>query len=423
MTEPSSPSSLEAFDVDFARSHCPALEVPVGGTPWALFDNAGGTVVPRQVIDRVTAYMSRYQIQLGASYPLSVEASEAVRAGHRAMVEWLGAEEGEVVLGPSTTVNLDLLARCLRAQWQPGDVVVVTDLDHEANIGCWRRLEDSGIEIRTWNLRTDTADLVLDDLDPLLDDRVRLVAMTQASNVVGRIHDVRAVADRVHDAGALLCVDGVGYAPHRRVDVRALGVDFYAFSLYKAFGPHVGALYGRRELLEAAGNPNHFFIPDDDLPYKLEPAGVCHELVAALPGMLDYVADLDRHHGGDPAEGVRASLGRVFERVAAHEERLAAPLLAFLDAHPKVRIVGPATANRRARLPIVAFVVEGHKSSTIPPQLDREQLAARWGHFYAHRAITALGLHDRDGIVRVSLAHTNTAEEIDRLIIALDRIL
>ena len=433
MTEPSSPPSLnphsldphslEAFDFEFARSHCPALDPRPGEVPWALFDNAGGTVVPRQVIDRVTAYMSRYQIQLGASYPLSVEASEAVRAGHRAMVEWLGAEDGEVVLGPSTTVNLDLLARSLRANWRAGDVVVVTDLDHEANIGCWRRLEATGIEIRTWKLRPDSADLVLDDLDALLDDRVRLVAMTQASNVVGRIHDVAAVAERVHAAGALLCVDGVGYAPHRRVDVKALGVDFYAFSLYKAFGPHVGALYGRRELLEAAGNPNHFFIADDDLPYKFEPAGVCHELVAALPGMLDYVADLDRHHGGDLGDGVGASLDRVFARVAAHEERLAAPLLAYLGAHPKVSIVGPETADRRVRLPIVAFVVEGRQSSTVPPELDRQHLAVRWGHFYAYHAIGALGLRERDGIVRVSLAHTNTPEEIDRLITALDRIL
>lgn len=417
-----SPSTLApAADLDsaFVRSHFPAL-----ATDWALCDNAGGTPVPRQVIERVTAYMSRYQVQLGASYPLSVEAGEAVAAGHRVVEEWMGAGEGEVFLGPSTTRNLDLLARALRETWSEGDAVVVTDLDHEANIGCWRRLAASGIEVRTWALRPESADLVLDDLDPLLDDgKVRLVACTHCSNIVGRIHDVAAIARRVHDAGALLCVDGVGYAPHRHLDMAALGADFYALSLYKAFGPHLGALWGRRELLAAAGNPNHFFIGDDDLAYKFEPGGVTHELVAALPGIFEYFDALDEHHGGDPASPRRERLERLFERIARHEERLAAPLIDYLRGRGDVRIVGPVTADAAIRLPIIAFTVPGRKASAIPQALDQDDLAIRWGHFYAYRAARALGILDADGVVRVSLAHTNTEDEVARLIDALDRVL
>lgn len=413
------PFSDLILDTDFVRSHFPALD-----TPWALFDNAGGTPVPRQLIERVTAYMSRYQVQLGASYPLSVEAGEAVAAGHRVVEEWMGAGEGEVFLGPSTTRNLDLLARSLRQTWDAGDAVVVSDLDHEANIGCWRQLESTGIELRTWKLRAESADLLPEDLDPLLaDGKVRLVACTHCSNIVGRIHDIAAIARQVHEAGALLCVDGVGYAPHRHLDMAALGADFYAFSLYKAFGPHVGAMWGRRELLAAAGQANHFFVGNEDLAYKFEPGGVTHELVAALPGIFNYFDALDRHHGGDPSSPRRERLERVFDRIARHEERLAAPLIDYLLARDDVRILGPATADAAQRLPIVAFTVEGRKASTVPAVLDQHQLAVRWGHFYAYRGAEALGILDADGAVRVSMAHTNTEDEVARLIEALDRVL
>ena len=405
------------LDVSYVRSHFPALE-----SPWALFDNAGGTVLPQQVIDRVTDYMRRYQVQLGASYALSREADERVEEGHRAAEILMGADPGEVVVGPSTTANVNLLAGALRPLLREGDEVVVTNLDHEANIGAWRRLEASGVVLKEWRLNPQTVDLHLDDLEPLLGPRTRLVCFTHCSNVVGNLVDVAAITRRIQEMGAWVCVDGVGFAPHRRVDVKALGVDFYVLSLYKMFGPHQGLLYGRRELLEQLGNPNHFFIASDDVPYKFEPGGVNHELTASLPAILDYFEDLDRHH--DPEECEQPGrLDRVFRRIAEWEAELSRPLLEFLGGRSGVRVLGCPHADVELRAPIMTFVVEGRKASEIPPRLDERHVAIRWGHFYAKRAIRDLGLEAGDGAVRVSLAHYNSPQEIERLIEGLDQVL
>ncbi|MCG8459714.1 MAG: aminotransferase class V-fold PLP-dependent enzyme [Holophagales bacterium] len=430
---PLEPSArVPELDLAWVRSRFPALD-----TDWALFDNAGGSVPLGAVADAVAAYLRRYGVQLGASYPHSVAAGEQVAAGHRAMEAWCGAAPGEVVLGSSTTALLGLLARALRPLWREGEEVIVTDLDHEANRGPWRRLEASGLRVLTWPLRPETAALELCDLEPLLSERTRLVAMTHCSNVVGRIHDIAAVAERVHAAGALLCVDGVAYAPHRRLDVRRFDADFYAWSLYKTFGPHQAALWGRRELLERCRGQYHDFIAEEDVPYKLEPGGPIHELAASLPVLLTYLLELEGHHSAGPAAtpgspvgldralglGLHRTLDRAFDRIAIHEEGLVEPLLDFLHSRPDVRVLGPGAADRECRVATVAFVAEGRRSSEIPPRVDDHRVAIRWGHFYAPRAIEALGLAGQDGIVRASMVHYNTAEEVDRLIRALEQAL
>ncbi len=409
--------TIRGLDTDFVRQHFPALD-----DDWAFFDNAGGTLAPRQVIERIGAYMSRYQVQLGASYPRSVEAGERIEAGRRAVAELMGAPSDSVVLGPSTTANLAMLARSLRPLWREGDNLVVTNLDHESNIGPWRRLEESGIEVREWRYEPETAALRWEDLEPLLDEHTRIVCFTHCSNVVGAITDVRGLTAKIHAAGALVCVDGVGFAPHRRLDVVSLGVDFYAFSLYKTFGPHVAALYGKRDLLLSARGANHFFVGEDQVPYKLEPGGVVHELCAGLVGIADYFAAIDSHHPSPDAErGGR--LDRVFARVASHEAELAGRLLELLASKRGVRVFGPSSADPSRRVAIVAFAVAGRAASEIPFRADTERLAIRFGHFYAYRAIRDLGLLENDGIVRVSLAHYNTSEEMDRLLEVLDSIL
>lgn len=405
------------LDLDFVRSHFPALR-----SPWALLDNAGGSAPCRQVIERVRAHMERLPVQLGASYRLSVEAREAVEAGRRAAAGLVGAQPEEVVLGASSTVLAAQLARTLRAGWREGDEVVVTNLDHEANVGPWRKLEETGIVVREWRFRPETLALHLEDLEPLLGERTRLVAFTHVSNVVGTVVDVAAVAARVRAAGALSCVDGVAFAPHRRVDVAALGVDFYLVSLYKVFGPHLGLLFGRRELLLAARSPNHFFVPETAVPTKHEPGNVNYELAASLVGILDYLGALGAHHGlsaSDPDATAGAALEACFARIAEHEEALVRPLLAFLADHPRVRLIGSASAQRAVRVPTVSFTVEGRRASEIPPLLERHSLAVRFGHFYSYRLIRDLGLLERDGVVRVSLAHYGSAEEVTRLIEAL----
>jgi cysteine desulfurase family protein (TIGR01976 family) len=405
------------FDVRFARSHFPALT-----DDWALFDNAGGSVPLAGVIERVHDYMSRWQVQLGATYRHSAMAAARVAEGQHAMARLVNAAPEEVVLGPSSTVNVRTLSRALLPLFSPGDEIVVTNLDHETNIGAWRTLAADGLVIREWRFDPERLELTLEGLEPLLCPRTRLVCFTQCSNLIGTVHDVARIIRRVHEAGALACVDGVACAPHRRVDVKALDADFYFLSIYKIFGPHLGLLYGRRDLLLCARGQNHFFIPEDDIPYKLEPGNVVHELTAALPAILEYLLALDeRHHPGlPPTESTR--LERVFEDIAAHEAALIAPLLDFLRSRRGVRVLGLTTADAR-RAPTVSFVAEGRDSSEIPARLDAEKIAIRYGHFYAHRAVEALGLHARKGVVRVSMVHYNTPDEVARLIAALDHVL
>ncbi|MEM1176770.1 MAG: cysteine desulfurase-like protein [Acidobacteriota bacterium] len=413
------------LDTAFVRRQFPGLEAG-----WTLFDNAGGSVPLRGVIDRVSEHLSRYAVQLGASYGLSVEAAERVDAGRRAMAQLIQAEPSEVVMSASTTASMNRLARALEPRIAASDEIVVTDLDHDTNIAPWERLaERTGAKLKVWRLRPESMTLEVEDLEALLTDRTRLVAMTHCSNLAGEVTPVRRAASAAKAAGALVVVDGVAYAPHRRVNVGALGCDFYGFSTYKTYGPHLGVLWGRRELLGDLPGQNHPFV--HSMPSKLEPGGTNYELMSALPAIPQYLLDLEAHHRGDEeidgpddAEAVlHRRLDRAFEAIAAHEEALADRLLDFLTAHPKVTVRGPRTADRHRRVPTISFTVQGTRSQDVPPQLDRERLAVRWGHFYAPRAVRALGLPEDDGVIRVSMVHYNTVDEVDRLVEALDRIL
>ena len=408
----------DTFDVAFARAQFPAVT-----DEWALFDNAGGTPPLRGVIERVTEYMNRWQVQHGATYAISAHATELAAAGHRAAERLVNAEPGEVVIGASTTMNVRVLARALRPRFRPGDEIVVTNLDHESNIGAWRELEADGVVVREWRFDPLTLELTLAGLEPLLTPRTRLVCFTHCSNVVGTLHDAAAIVRRVHAAGALACIDGVAFAPHRRVDVKAIDADFYLVSLYKVFGPHLALLYGRRELLLESKGQNHDFIPEHDVPYKLEPGNVVHELAASLPAIVEYLLALDaRHTPGGTGDAEPARIARAFDTLAAHEAAIAAPLLEFLRTRRGVRVLGHADAAIPHRAPTIAFTIAGRDASEIPPRLDAERIAIRYGDFYARRAIDALGLRDRGGVVRVSMAHYNTAAEVARLIAALERV-
>jgi cysteine desulfurase family protein (TIGR01976 family) len=403
------------FDVEFARSHFPTLT-----DDWALFDNAGGSVPLAGVIERVREYMSRWQVQLGATYPHSATAAALVAAGRRAMARLVNAAPEEIVLGPSSTMNVRTLSRALLPLFTPGDEIVVTNLDHETNIGAWRALAAEGLVIREWRFDPERLELTLEGLEAVLTQRTRLVCFTHCSNLVGTVHDATTLIRRVHEAGALACVDGVAFAPHRRVDVKALDADFYFLSIYKVFGPHLGMLFGKLDLLLRARGQNHFFIPEDDVPYKLEPGNVVHELTAALPAIPEYLLALDaRHHPDSPASEA-ARLGRALGDISRYELALVAPLLDFLRSRRNVRVLGRPAADP-FRAPTVSFVVDGRDSSEIPPRLDTRKIAIRYGHFYAHRAIEALGLHGLNGVVRVSMVHYNPPAGVDRLIAALDQ--
>ncbi len=406
---------LPAFDVAFARAQFPSLE-----DSWALFENAGGTVVPNQVLDRLTDYMRECQVQPAGAYGPSQDAAERIRAAQRLMEEMMGAEPGEVMVGPSTTMNVYLLAQAVRPWFAEGDEIVVTNLDHEANSGAWRRLADSGITIREWRIEPETAELQTAALEPLLSDRTRLVCFPHCSNIAGGFNDVAAITRLVHDAGALVCVDGVAYAPHRQLDVKAWDVDFYLCSPYKIYGPHLGLLYGKREHLLRARAQNHYFIGETDIPLKLNPGGPNHELTAALTGIIDYFELLHRHHFGASNLTPHERLGQLFALVAEHEEHLAEPFVAFLQAHPKIRLIGRLTADQQLRAPTFSFLVDGRPSADIAEAVAERGIGIGSGDFYAARLIDALGARDQGGIVRASMVHYNAAHEVARLIAALD---
>ncbi len=409
-------SAVCPLDLPFARSQFPAL-----AEGWTFLDNAGGSQVLRAVADRVRDYLLSSNVQLGATYEVSRRAMERVQDGVRAAAALIGSDPGEVVLGSSATQLLVNLSRAMEDRLGPGDEIVVTHGDHEANISPWLRLADRGVEVKVWRLRPDTLELDLADLDALITPRTRLVCFTQATNILGTIHPVAEITRFVHERGARVCVDGVAYAPHRLVDVRAWDVDFYVLSLYKVFGPHLGLLYGKREHLLELSNINHLFLGKDAVPYKLQPGNLNYELAAGLPAIVEYLEELGRRAGGTGTS--RELLAAAFEAIACHEGETVAPLLDFLRGREGVRLLGVADSAPGRRVATVSVVLEGRSSSEIPLHLDAHRIGIRYGDFHARRLIQDLGLAERNGVVRISLAHYNTPDEIALLCNCLDEVL
>ncbi|HET7587082.1 MAG TPA: cysteine desulfurase-like protein [Gammaproteobacteria bacterium] len=407
-----------SLDIDYVRSRFPGL-----ADGWAYFDNAGGSQVLDGVIERVAHYMATSPVQVGASYPVSELATRRQDDAAAAMAGFINARDpAEIIFGPSTTAMIGRLARALAPSLKPGDEIVVTNLDHEANITPWRRLAQQGIQLREWRVRPETFQLHVEDLAPLLNEHTRLVCFTQGSNVVGQLTPLAAATRLAHEHGAEVCIDGVACAAHGAIDVTACDVDYYTFSTYKVFGPHLAVLYGKRDKLLALANLNHEFFDRDALPYKLQPGGATHELVWGTTGVAAYYRDIGQRHGVAPDASLREHVQAAATAFAAHEHALAARLLDFLSSKPNVTIIGDTEAGPD-RLPTIAFTVAGRDSATVPPQLDPHRIAIRYGHFYAKRLIDALGLAAQNGVVRVSMAHYNTLEEVDRLIERLQTIL
>ena len=319
--------------------------------------------------------------------------------------------------GPSTTANTYVLAQAFRQWLEPGDAIVVTDQDHEANTGPWRRLADAGIEVRVWGIDRDTGHLDPGALDGLLDG-AKLVCFPHCSNVVGEINPVAEIAARAHAAGAVTCVDGVSYAPHGFPDVGRLGADIYLFSAYKTYGPHQGIMVIRRSLGERLPNQGHFFNAGT-LYKRFTPAGPDHAQVAASAGMADYVDALHARHFPDHAEPA-ARAAAVHDLMRAHEVRLLQPLLDYLAARNDIRLIGPRDAAVRA--PTVA-VEAARPGAAIAEALAPHGIMAGGGDFYAVRPLEAMGVDTGKGVLRLSFVHYTSKAEVDRLIEALDHVL
>jgi len=331
----------------------------------------------------------------------------------------MGIETDQLSFGPSTTANTYVLAQAFRRWLKPGDAIVVTNQDHEANSGPWRRLGEEGIEVREWALDPATGSLDPARLQPLLaDGKARLVCFPHCSNVVAEINPVAEIVAMAHAAGAVTCVDGVSYAPHGIPEVGAMGTDIYLFSAYKVYGPHQGIMAIRRELGMKLPNQGHFF-NGDTLYKRFTPAGPDHAQVAASAGMADYFDALHAHHfgpGASPAERGR----QVHDLIRAHEVALIQPLLDYLAARNDLRLIGPRDAARRA--PTVAVALD-RAAEPVSAALAAHGINCWAGDFYAVRPLTAMGVDLARGVLRLSATHYNTADEVARLIAALDKVL
>jgi cysteine desulfurase family protein (TIGR01976 family) len=409
---------MPTLDLEFIRSQFPAFAEPsLAG--FAHFENAGGSYACRQTIEWLNRYYRQTKVQPYYAFAPSKLAGEQMDAAKERMAAWLNVGADELHFGPSTSQNTYVVAQALRQQLRPGDEIIVTNQDHEANVGAWSRLHSDGAVIREWKIDPQTAELSLKDLEALLSSRTRMVAFTHCSNVVGSINPVREITDLVHRAGALAFVDGVAFAPHGPPDVAALGADLYVFSLYKVYGPHLGAMFMRRELNAQLPNQGHFF--NAELAGKrFTPAGPDHAQIATVNGVMDYLHAVADHHGsgGKPVQDQAAAVRTLFR---GHETGLLQPLLDFLSSHPKLRLIGRGQATDRA--PTVAFTLKSGSSAQLAERLAAAKLGVGVGNFYAYRLLQALGIDTDDGAVRASFVHYTSKEEVGRLIETLRKLL
>lgn len=409
---------MTAIDLDFIRAQFPAFAAPsLAG--FAHFENAGGSYACRQTIEWLDRYYRQTKVQPYYAFAPSRLAGEQMDAAKERLAAWLNVATDELHLGPSTSQNTYVLGQALRQTLRPHDEVIVSNQDHEANIGAWRRLQDDGIVVREWHVDPDTAELRQADLEALLGPRTRLVAFTHCSNVVASVNAVRELTDLVHRAGAWAFVDGVSFCPHGLPDLAALGADAYFFSLYKVYGPHLGVMYLRRDVASRLPNQGHFFNAGKPSA-RVVPAGPDHAQVAAVNGVMDYLEAVANRHGGGAASlpDRAAAIRQLFRD---HETALLQPLLDYLTAHPRVRMIGRRSAAERA--PTVAFTVEGRSSQQLAGRLAESGLGVGAGNFYAYRLVEALGIDTADGLIRASFVHYTAADEVNRLIRTLDGLL
>ena len=399
------------LDMKFVESQFPALR----GREFVYLDNAGGSLVLQGVADRVSEYLLTTSVQHGATYSKSQQAMEKVAAAQQSVMRLINASRPEeVIMGPSTTALLRILGIAIGETLSPGDEIIVSISEHESNYGPWELLKRKGVNIVQWTIEPDSFRLDPQRLASLMTDRTKLVCCTHASNILGTINPIREFADIAHAHGAKICVDAVAYAPHRLVDVRALDVDYYVFSFYKLYGPHHAVLYGRYDDLVAMPGQNHFFIEPTRTPYKFQPGNVNYELSFGCIGINEYLVELGGR-GGKVHKDERAAMGEAFDLISTQEEVVCRRLLDFLNAVPSVKIIGEKTADARLRVPTVSFTVKNLNSAKIVSAIDQYNIGIRYGDFYARRLAEHIDL-EKDGVVRVSMVHYNTTEEIDRLV-------
>ena len=413
---------MEKLDIEFVRNQFPAFSEK-SLFKKAFFENAGGSFMCQQVIDRFDRYFRQRKVQPYGFYEASKLAGEEMDSSRQRMAEYLNVNTDEVLFGPSSSQNTYVLAHAFLDKMSNQDEIIISDQEHEANAGAWHRMADRGIKVKIWTIDPDTGSLDIKDLKNLITEKTKFIAATHCSNVVGEINPIKEISEIARLNGSLLIVDGVSYCPHGLPDVNDLGADIYFFSAYKTYGPHQGVMVIREKAKLALTNQSHFFNADYSDKFMV-PAGPDHAQVAACNGILDYFDLIDQHHFSSTDKknfyGTNKPR-RVANLFRNHEIDLLKPLLEFLNNNKKLKLIGPGDNVLRA--PTVAFVPKNKIPGEVANELANYNIMAGAGDFYAVRPLMALGIDPKDGVVRLSFVHYNTKNEINSLINALEKTL
>ena len=411
---------MAEFPISWVRDQFPALN---DGENFVFFDNGAGAQVPQIVLDAVQNHLISRNVQRGGRYRRSVEVDETIRQARASVAQFINAREAdEIAFGMNATSFIRIVSLALAASLGPRHEIVVSDLDHEANIATWMALEGHGAQIRWWRMREDGM-LHLDDLEPLLNSRTRLVACALASNALGSIVDVKGAAARAHAAGAELFVDAVHYAPHGPINVQELDCDYMVCSGYKIFAPHMGFLWGKKPALEALPTFREDFIPDQ-VPFKIEVGTFVYENVAGMHAALEYVAQLGRKvSDGDVGLSSRDAVHDAMAAIRAYEQILADRMLEVLAHTPGAKVYGAEDSRSlHNRVPTFCFTVEGVSPKDVTLGLAEKGIGVRDGNMYSPRLLRRLGIPPDPGVVRASLVHYNTLDEIEQFARAMREI-
>ncbi len=423
MTTNTQPTPL--IDSDWVRPQFPSLSVEQDGTPVLYLDNPAGTQVPQRTIDAIANYFASANANTHGPFLTSRRTDAVISAARQAMASFLGASSPhEIVFGPNMTTLTYSLSRAIGRYLSPHDEIIVTDLDHDANISPWTSLQERGMNVLRTGINHEDCTLDLDALAAIISPRTRLIAVTYASNAVGTITDLARVVEMAHAVGAWVWVDAVHFGPHGPIDVQALDIDFLVCSSYKFFGPHIGILWGRHTLLDRI--PAYQLRPaPHTVPEKFETGTKNHECLAGLAATINYLADLGRRSAGlTESEGnLRPSLVSAMTSIRAYETTLSATLLDGLLSIPNLRLYGisdPARLDRR--VPTFAFTLGDMPSPELQLLLGERGIFSWSGNYYALAIMQQLGLEGKGGALRVGAVHYNTLNEIDRLIESLKAI-
>ena len=412
---------MESLDTEFVRSQFPACENDdLAGT--GFFENAGGSYMPYQVINRLGRFHSQRRVQPYWPFKSSTLAGNEMDESRLRMSELLNISPDTLHFGASTSQNTFVLATAFRDLTTERKVIIVTNQDHEANSGVWRRLNNCGYQIKEWKVQEDTGQLLIDDLKELLDESVCLLTFPHCSNIIGEINPVREICSLAKKFGVLTCVDGVSFVPHSFPDISSLGADIYLFSAYKTYGPHLGLMYVNPDLNSCLPSQGHFF-NDRDLTKTLTPAGPDHAQIASIAGIVDYMELIDRHHFGEKSnENLSLVAKRVGKLQRDTETGFLTNLMDFLQNKEGIRVLGNTNVDMERKVPTVSIDV-GNRGEEIVQKLSGKGLMAGSGDFYSVRLLEALGIKLPAGVLRLSFVHYTKSGDVFSLIQALDEIL